>query len=177
MKDARFGEPAGGQFRHTSPREAVLLASSPKRSPPEVGHVMSERGERPSIRGDCVIGEVAGYDLLQPGSLDGDRLMHSTPQLRLDVLQLRPLAIPPGLPLKLEVASAGATADVGEAQERKGFRSAEPALRAPVRRMASELDQAGLFPMERQRERVEPLTHRIEEATSVVLVLEADHEV
>src|SRR6266702_4568450 len=88
-------------------------------------------------------------------------LLHSPPQLLLDILQLRPLTVAPSFPLKLEVAPAGSTADVGEAQEREGFRSAEPASRASGRRMASELDQAGLFRMERQRERVEPLTHCI----------------
>ena len=62
--------------------------------------------------------------------------MHSPPQLLLDFLQLRPLAVPPSLPLKLEVSPAGSTADVGEAQEREGFRSAEPASRASGRRMA-----------------------------------------
>ena len=36
---------------------------------------------------------------------------------------------------------------------------------------------AGLVRMERQRERLEPLTHRIEEATGVVLVLEAGHQI
>jgi hypothetical protein len=93
VKDARLGEPAGGQFRHAIPCEAILLASLPK--------------------------------------------------LLLDFLQLRPLAVAPSLPLKLAVSSAGSTADVGEAQEREGFRSAEPAPRASGRRMASELDHAG----------------------------------
>jgi ABC-type oligopeptide transport system substrate-binding subunit len=41
-KDARRGKPAVGQFRHPIPREAVLLAAPPKRSTPEVGHVMPE---------------------------------------------------------------------------------------------------------------------------------------
>jgi hypothetical protein len=31
--------------------------------------------------------------------------------------------------------------------------------------------------MERQRERLEPLTHRIEEATCVVLMLETGHQI
>ena len=42
MKDMRRGKPAVGQFRHPIPREAVLLATAPKRSTPEVGHVMPE---------------------------------------------------------------------------------------------------------------------------------------
>ena len=39
--------------------------------------------------------------------------------------------------------------------------------------MAAELDQAGRLRMERQRERLKPRTHRIEETTGVLLVLEA----
>ena len=45
------------------------------------------------------------------------------------------------------------------------------------RRMAAELNQAGLVRMERQRECLEPLTHRIEEATCVVLMLEAGYQI
>ena len=44
--------------------------------------------------------------------------------------------------------------------------------------MAAELDQAGLVRMERSAANASnSLAHRIEEATSVVLVLEADHQI
>ena len=43
MKDAGSGKPVVGQFRHSIPREAILLAAAPERSTPEVGHVMPER--------------------------------------------------------------------------------------------------------------------------------------
>jgi hypothetical protein len=43
--------------------------------------------------------------------------------------------------------------------------------------VAAELNQAGLVRMERQRECLEPLTHRIEEATCVVLMLEAGYQI
>jgi hypothetical protein len=43
--------------------------------------------------------------------------------------------------------------------------------------LAAELNQAGLVRMERQRECLEPLTHRFEEATCVVLMLEAGHQI
>src|SRR5215831_13703329 len=49
MKDAWRGKPVVGQFRHPIPREAVLLAAAPERSTPEVGHVMPERRERPTL--------------------------------------------------------------------------------------------------------------------------------
>ena len=43
MTDTRRGKPVVGQFRHSIPSEAVLLAAPPKRATPEVGNVMPER--------------------------------------------------------------------------------------------------------------------------------------
>src|SRR6195256_2891860 len=79
VKDARRGKPGVGQFRHPIPREAVFLAAPPKRSTPEVGHVMPERRERPAICGYRIIGEVACNDLPQTVSLSWDSLVHSLP--------------------------------------------------------------------------------------------------
>jgi hypothetical protein len=42
--------------------------------------------------------------------------------------------------------------------------------------LAAELDQAGPSRMERQSERLKPRTHRIEETTGIVLVLEAGNQ-
>src|SRR4051795_7376126 len=72
-----------------------------------------------------VLSKVAGDDLLQPFPLLGDRLMHPSPQLFLDVLELRPLAIPTGFPVDPEITPARGAADEGEAQEGEGFRLAE----------------------------------------------------
>ena len=69
MKDTRSGKPVIGQFRHPMPREAVLLAAASERSTPEVGHVMPERRERPTICGYRIISEMACNDLLQPVAL------------------------------------------------------------------------------------------------------------
>ena len=49
----------------------------------------------------------------------------------------------------------------------KALRFAKPTLSAPVRRKATELDQSGLVRMEQQRELLQPLTHRIQEAAGV----------
>ena len=45
------------------------------------------------------------------------------------------------------------------------------------RRMATKLNQSGLIRMERQRELLKSCSHRIEEATCVVLVLEANDQI
>ena len=43
MKDPRLGEPVGSQSPHAIPCEAVLLATSPERTSPQMGHPMPER--------------------------------------------------------------------------------------------------------------------------------------
>ena len=177
MKDPRSRKPVVGQFRHPIPREAVLLAAAPERSTPEVGHVMPERRERPTICGYRIVSEMACNNLPQPVTLIWDSLVHSPPQLRLDFLELRPHTVAPGLPLKLEESSARFAADEGEAQKREGVRSTDTAVRAIDRRAAAELNHAGLERVERQRECREPLAHRIEETTCVVLMLEAGHQI
>src|ERR1700726_1772297 len=177
MKDTRRGKPAAGQFRHPIPREAVLLAAPPKPSSPEIGHILPEGRERSTICGYRIIDEVACNDLPQPVSLFWDSLVHSLPQLRLDFLELRPHAVAPGLPLKLEDSPSRFAADEGEAQESEGLRTTDAAFLAVGCRMAAELKQGGLVRMERQRECLKPLTHRIEEATCIVLMLEAGHQI
>src|SRR5262249_53680978 len=106
MKDARRGKPVVDQLRHTLPCEPVFLAAPPERSSPEVGYTVPERRERPAIGWARNVGEVAGRYLPQPLSLFWYRMVHSTPQLCLDVLQLGPHAVASGLPLKLEGAAA-----------------------------------------------------------------------
>src|SRR6266481_8059753 len=103
--------------------------------------------------------------------------MHAPPHLLLHCSQLRPHAIAPSLPFELEDTLAGFATDEGEAQEAKALRFAKPAPTVPVRRIATELDQPGLVRMKRQRKPLQPLAHRIQEASGVGLVLEADDDV
>jgi len=56
-------------------------------------------------------------------------------------------------------------------------RFSDPALFAVGCRMATELDQPGFLRMERQRKLLEPLAHRVEEATGVVPVLESGQHI
>src|SRR5690349_6175994 len=124
-----------------------------------------------------MVGEEAGHDPPQPEPLDGDRLVPPSPQLLLDRPEPRPHAVAPALPLDLEAATARGAADEGEAQEGEGLRLAEPARSASGRRTTAELDQAGLVRVQRQRELLQPLAHRVPKAPGVGLVLEADHDV
>ena len=102
--------------------------------------------------------------------------MHAPSQFPFDGLQLCPHSIPPSLPFDLEFAPTSFAADKDEAQEGEGLRFTETALLAAFRREASKLDQPGLLRMKRQRKLLQPLTHLVEEAPGVTLMLEADNE-
>src|ERR1043166_9923298 len=108
-----------------------------------------------------VIPEVAPHALRQPASLFRNGLMHLPSPFLLYLPELCPHAITPGFPFEEELAPTGLTADVGEPQELEGLRFSEPAPCASVRRMAAKLDQAGLVGIERQRELLQALTHRL----------------
>jgi len=75
-------------------------------------------------------------------------------------------------PLRPPGCDPGVAADEGEAEEVEGFRFPEPASLARGRRAAAELNQAGLVRVELERERRQPLAHRLEEAAGVGLMLE-----
>src|SRR5271169_1872689 len=77
MKDARYGEPVVAELRGTLPHEPTPLAASLERAPPQVGHTEPERCQRPDVRWDRIVSEVASYDLPQPFPLFGDRPVHS----------------------------------------------------------------------------------------------------
>ena len=102
--------------------------------------------------------------------------MHPSPKPRLDLRELRLQSVASGLPLELEVSSTRFAADEGEAQDSEGLRFAEPASFTVGRRMTTKLDQAGFVRMERQRELLEALMHRVVKTTSVALMLETGHQ-
>src|SRR5882757_9051602 len=150
MKGIRFREPIFGQLRNLRPSRAVFLTASPERSLPKFGDEEAECGQRLIVGRHGMIVEVALDDLSQPFPLDRDRLVPALPQLLLDGLQLRPHAVAPGFPLAEELAPTRLATDKSEAQEVEGLRLAEPAPLAVRRRMAAELDQAGLVRWKRQ---------------------------
>jgi hypothetical protein len=103
--------------------------------------------------------------------------VHPSPQLLLDLRELRRHAVAAGFPVDQEVAPARGAADEGEAQEGEGFRLAEAAPLAVSGRMAPELDQLGLLRVERQREFLKPVAQPVEEPAGVGFVLEADDDI
>src|SRR5262249_61986663 len=104
MKDDRFREPGLRPLRHPYPRDAILVAATPQRAPPEVDDMVPEHGQCMGVGRHGVIAEVATNDVPQPFPLIGEWLVHALPQLLFDHPQLRPHAISPGLPFDLEFA-------------------------------------------------------------------------
>jgi len=63
MMEADWRKVIGGDLPYASPSRPIGLTAMPKRTPPEIGHPIPERGERPDIGWDRVVAEVAGHDL------------------------------------------------------------------------------------------------------------------
>src|SRR6476661_3380548 len=66
MKDDRLRKPGVHQLHHPCPRHTILLTATPQRALPEIGDVMPEHLECPTIVGHSVVVEVAADNLLQP---------------------------------------------------------------------------------------------------------------
>src|SRR5215813_2066359 len=71
MKDDRFREPGLRPLRHPYPRDAILVAATPQRAPPEVDDMVLEHGQCTGVGRHCVIAEVATNDVPQPFPLSG----------------------------------------------------------------------------------------------------------
>src|SRR5215467_6045194 len=147
MKDSRLWEPVVRQLRHSSPGETAFLTASAECPAPAFGDLGSKGSQRIPVGWDCMVVEEAGDDLLQPFTLFGYRLMHPPSQFPRNLLDLRLHAVATGFPLEEEFAPSRLAADKGHTKEVEGLRFAEPALLAVVRRLASKLNQAGLFRM------------------------------
>src|SRR5215471_13499394 len=101
MEDDWFREPVVHQLRHPFPRHPILLAATPQRAPPKVSDVMPEDLQCTTVGRHSVVIEVATDNPPQPFPLVRDRLVHAPTHLLLNLLQLRPHAVPPGPPFDL----------------------------------------------------------------------------
>src|SRR5215204_1248556 len=139
--------------------------------------MMSEHVQCTTVGRHCVVIEVAADNPAQPSPLFRDWLVHAPSHLLLDLLKLRPHAVPSGFPFDLEFPRSGLAADEGEAQEVEGLRLAESLPLAALRCKASELDQPCLLRMQRQRKLPQPLAHLLQKEPAILMVLEPDDEV
>src|SRR5712672_1793969 len=136
---------------------------------PEDDDVVSECRNRGAVGRHRVVGEIPGNDLPEPFSCFRNRLVHLPSQSFLDFLELGPHAVTARLPLDLEITPPRFAANEHKTQELEGLRLGEPALLAVLRRKATELNQAGLVRVKRQRELPQPFAHRVPKAPSLDL--------
>jgi hypothetical protein len=97
-----------------------------------------------------VVLEISTHHTGQPLARFGDGCVHPPSELLLDHLKLDPHPVAARPPSDLETPLAGASTDVGEAEEIKGFRFSTPAGFPVCHRTAAKLDQPGLVRMKRQ---------------------------
>ena len=105
MKNAGLGKKVICQLFDQIPRDPSLLAASLGRTPPNVGDTVPEPNERSTVCRHCVIFKEAGYDLLQPFPLFGERLMPTPSHFLLDFLEARPHAVATAFSLQREAAA------------------------------------------------------------------------
>jgi len=177
MKDSGFGQPVVRDFPCPFQRGFVSLATLFKRMPPEFDHTASEHHEGQNICWHRVIGKEASDHLLQPLALLGYGVVSSPAQFLPDLFELCSHTVTPGLPFKLEDSPARFAADERKAQKGEGLRLAEATLLAVVHRIATELNQAGLLRVKRQRKLLKPLPHHCKKPMCIGLALETDHQI
>jgi hypothetical protein len=139
--------------------------------------MVAKSRERLQVRRHRMICKEAANDFSEPFPLLGNRLMPPLSQLLLDLFELCSQAVAPGFPLEKKSAPARFAADESEAQEVEGLRLAEPAPGAVASRVSAKLDEPGLLGVECKSELLEPCAHQFQEAASIVLMLEANHNI
>ena len=177
MEDTRHWQPFVRELFHSPPRRLVFLTSSPKRCVPECEDAVAKRADSRPVCWDGMIREKARDDLSQLVSLLWDWLMSLPLQRFFDFLEFRAHAVASGFPLEEEPAPARFPTNHREAKKSESLRSSKTSPSAIDRRVATELDQAGLFRMQRQRELPQPFAHVFPEAPSIGLALKTDDDV
>src|SRR5262249_47236050 len=155
-------------------RQAVPLATAPKRVQPTAGRLPSERIQADEVAGDRKVIEVPLHHASQPLPKVRDRFV-TPPEQRfphLPQLGAQPLGRRP--PLYDEApAPVLPTTDVGEAQERERLRLALPTLPSVLGGEPPEFDQSRLLGVQGQAELLESFPQFSVEPFGVVAVLES----
>jgi hypothetical protein len=105
VKNAWPWQPLLRELVDPVPPGAVLLAASRQRAHPEHHDVVPERCQGIGVGRHCVIGKEACHHLPQPLSLAGDRIVHPTPELLLDLPHLGPFPVASGPPKEQKPAA------------------------------------------------------------------------
>ena len=124
-----------------------------------------------------VVRKVACNYRTQPSPLFGDAVAASIAQLRFHLLKGRSHAVASRVAPEQEGSAPRAPTDEREPQEVERLRFALPGSLPPLDRIATELQQPGLLPMQFERELLEPFSHRVPESARIDLVFEAHDQI
>ena len=92
MEDSRWREPARSQGKNPLPGDRTLLASAAKCMPPMPKHPIPEYPETVEVPRYRIVVEVALQDRLEPVTGLTHGIVHTLPELLLNLSQLRPHA-------------------------------------------------------------------------------------
>src|ERR1700687_6022909 len=145
MHDVCGWDVALNQSLHPRPRHLAFLAASPEGSMPQSGHFVAKPSDGPCISSDAVVLAVPTYHGSQPLAYLGDRVVQTPPQLRFNLLELRPPAITNRVPTHHDPARpARPSTPVHKPQELEGLRLPLPTSTPVLRGMPPKLQQARL---------------------------------
>ena len=175
MKDFRLREKVVGQPRDPRPRQPVLLAASPERAHPGVFDVVKEGVECRHVSRHGMVREVPLTTCATTAPARGSAGA-SPSQLLLDLLSFACWRSPRDFRLTINLARRVRSQMKTKPRNLKVSGLPSPCC-ARLSTAWRPTRSGGSFRMQRQREVLEPITHRIPEAPGVRLVLEADDDV
>jgi hypothetical protein len=176
MADTGRRKPTADEPLHSLPLDATVLASSAQGMMPEVAHGETKVSHGMPVTRYSEITEMPAHNGLQPIANFRNRVMHSPPQLDLNVQQLRLHAFANRLPKHQKPSLLRLPADMLEAEEIKGLRLAQTEPLSVGRRMASELEEPRLLRVQFQLELLHSFLQFFPELFGIVLELESNHE-
>ena len=125
MADTGRRKPTTDEPFHSLPLDATMLASPAQSAMPEVAHGETKMSHGMTVTRYSEITKMPAHNGLQPRANFRNRVMHSPPQLDLDVQQLRLHALANRLPKHQKPPSLRLPADMLEAEEIEGLRLAQ----------------------------------------------------
>ena len=177
MHDPDRRKPYGLETAHPFPvQTARLLASAPQRVIPVPGHLVAEGRHRSDIAGHGVVSAVTSHHARQPRALLGERLVHASPHLGLDLLQLRSQPFGVGDAPELEAPIPGLATAMPQTQKLARLRLPQTSTLPSLGGEPAELDQPRFARVQLQTELREPAAEVGQEPLGVVPIPKA-HDV
>ena len=127
MADMGRRQPAADEPVHSLPQNTTVLASPTKSAMPEVRYRETKVSQSISIPWNSEVSEMPAHNRLQPFADFWNRVMHSSPQLDLHLLQLGLHARANRLPKHQKPSVLRLPANMLEAEKIEGLRLAQSA--------------------------------------------------